>query len=88
MTPTLHVLTVEQLLQKFIDEGWEQKLSGFHCSITPSGDHKTIKRWHDGPLTICCIRERQYSPSNTVLLVCLLRDENDLYSYDESYFTL
>jgi hypothetical protein len=34
-----------------------------------------------------CIRERRYG-TTLVTLVCLLRDANDLYSYEESYFNL
>jgi hypothetical protein len=88
MSPKFHILTQEQMLRKFTDEGWEQKLSAFEYTPKPCGEHKTIKTWHDGAITVGCIRERQYSPSQTVILVCLLRDGDDLYSYDESHFQL
>ena len=84
----LHILTKEQMLRKFIDEDWEQKLAMFNCTIIPCGEHKTIKKWRYGTTTMGCTRERRYSPAQVTTLVCLLRDGNDLYSFDESYFTL
>lgn len=78
------------MLRKFHDENWQQKLAqaDIECQASQCGSNKTIKRWFVGTITVACIRERVYSQTDTITLVCLLRDGNDLYSYDESYFDL
>jgi hypothetical protein len=88
MPPNLHILTQEQMLRKFIDEQWEQKLAMFTPSESHHGENKIVRMWHEGTITMGCIRIRQYSPSNVKTIVCLLRDGDDLYSYDECYFSL
>jgi hypothetical protein len=88
MPPNLHILTQEQMLRKFEDERWEHKLSSFTLSEPAQGDNKTLRMWHDGQILMGCVRERRYTPFNVKTLVCFLRDGDDLYSYDESYFSV
>jgi hypothetical protein len=88
MPPNLNILTQDQMLRKFNDEGWEQKLSSYQSSSSHHGENKIVTIWRDGSTTMGCIRVRQYAPDNVKTLVCLLRDGDDLYSYDESYFTV
>ena len=89
MSPNLHILTKEQMLHKFIDEGWEQnKLPGFDYDIPSSGRYKTCRRWRNGTTVMAFLIDRAY-PNNPSTVVCLLRDENNnLYSYDEAFFAI
>jgi hypothetical protein len=72
------------MLRKFVSEGWDKKLAQFPCLTSPCGPNKIIKRWFAGSVTAACVRERTYG-SETVTLICLLRDGDDIYSYDASY---
>jgi hypothetical protein len=83
--PRLHILTKHQMLCKFIGEHWEEKLALCDCTISPIDHNKTIKRWFAGNVTMGCIRAYKNNPDP---LVCFLRDGDDLYSYDEAYFTI
>lgn len=84
MPPNFHILTKDQMLSKLLEENWYQKLAKYQCLITPCGRHKTIKRWFDGTTTMGCVREYRGSPGDDpAVVVCLLRDGNELYSYDE-----
>jgi hypothetical protein len=71
---TFQALPKQDLLRKYLDEHWPERLRAYHCTPHP-GANKTTRIWRDGDYIMGIVNEYR----NGNIVVRQLRDGDVMY---------